>query len=86
MKVETTGRGFEIIKFEDHNKQSCSLQQSSGIGDYEDAYDRPGSSFLWFGIDGQRMHLSREQVADLIQHLQAWSKSGSLELPADQAS
>lgn len=49
MKTKKTGRGFEIIEFEDHNGQTCSLQQSSAIGWF--ASDAPGSSFVWLGVN-----------------------------------
>jgi hypothetical protein len=44
MKVTTTGRGFQIVEFTDHNGAPCSLQQSSAA-----LYAKPGSSFVWFG-------------------------------------
>lgn len=78
MRVERTPRGFEII---DHpayvpGHESCRLvQQSSAVGKYPDAFDRPGTSFLWFG---DKHHLDREQVAELVDHLNAWLKYGSL--------
>jgi hypothetical protein len=49
VKVTKTGRGFEIVEFEDHNGQACSLQQSSAIGWF--ASDAPGSSFVWLGVN-----------------------------------
>lgn len=44
-------RGFEILEFTDANGHACSLQQSSAIGGYDDSFDRPGSSFVWLGIN-----------------------------------
>jgi len=79
MKIEKTERGFELINFQDHNDASCSLQQSSAVGDYGDAFERPGSSFVWLGAP-IRMHLSREQVAELVQHLQQWLVTGSFQV------
>ncbi len=49
--------------------------QSSAIGDYEDSFERPGSSFLWIG---DYHHLNREEVQQLVNHLQSWLKTGSL--------
>lgn len=46
-----TVRGFEIIEFDDRYGESCSLQQSSMIGDYDDSIDRPGSSYVWLGVE-----------------------------------
>jgi hypothetical protein len=51
MKVELTGRGFERIDFADANGEACSIQQSSAIGDDDDAFERPGSSMLWLGVN-----------------------------------
>jgi hypothetical protein len=45
-----TNRGFSYIDFIDRNDQECTIQQSSMIGDEEDAIDRPGSSVLWLGV------------------------------------
>lgn len=80
MKVTHTQRGFEIIE----NQGCYRLQQSSAIGDYEDSYDKPGSSFLWFGEE----HLNREQVSvyldcdffpeQMVEHVKAWLETGSL--------
>lgn len=124
MKVEHTDRGFEIIRFEDRSGHPCSLQQCSSIGDYDDAFERPGTSAIWIGssdprpivmarhaarlgrpellegvevFQGQptgwvewklpeevsmrtRANLNREQVKEVIAHLQAWLDTGSLKL------
>lgn len=53
------------------------VSQSSIVGDYEDSLDRPGSSALWIGDEH---HLSREEVAEFVEHLNAWLKTGSLEV------
>jgi hypothetical protein len=85
MKVESTERGFEIVKFADYNGQPCSLQQSSAI-DLEGG-DAAGASFIWLGCDknatphlgyemAPRMHLDRDQVILLVTHLQAWLETG----------
>ncbi len=82
MKVSTTGRGFVIIKFRDKYRQPCSLQESSVGG------------CIWLGVyqrtdlntgdplpddDNFRMHLTREQVEELLPFLQEFVKSGELE-------
>lgn len=79
-QVETTSRGFEIVRFRDANECECSLQQSSAIGAYADSMEKPGSSFVWLGRDvvSDRMHLDRDQVQGLVNHLQQWLKTGSL--------
>ena len=102
MNVKRTDRGFERVNFEDAYGKECSLQASSAIGDYDDSVDRPGTSFVWLGINepvprvmsagegwkdlplpegvllAGRMHLSREQVQELLVHLTAWLATGSL--------
>ncbi len=112
-KSEKTPRGFLVANFEDRNGIKCSVQQSSAIGDTDDAFDRPGSSCLWLGVDDvepmvmasqarefgiktaettgwvpypipedvllhSRMHLSKEQVVNLINTLQHWVQTGKL--------
>ena len=76
MKIEHTERGFEIINFEDINKEKCSLQQSSVA-----FYTQPGTSAVWLGINGvgNRMHLNKKQVGDLVEHLTNWLKHGTFE-------
>jgi hypothetical protein len=72
MKIEYTNRGFEVIIFQDKYGESCSLQQSS-LAEYEP----PGSSAIWFGIEGTRMHLDLKLVKELLPYLQAWVENGS---------
>lgn len=45
-QVQTTPRGFEIVKFSDRYNAQCSLQQSS-LAEYE----QPGTSAVWLGVD-----------------------------------
>ena len=77
--VEHTSRGFERIDFKDCCGEECSLQASS-LAEYE----KPGTSAVWLGCNeaknhpltgeplSPRMHLNREQVAALIEHLGNW--------------
>lgn len=74
MKVEHTERGFERIDFADANGENCSLQESS-------VATKP---LLWLGVNdttllARRMHLNREQVEELVLHLQAWLATGSFD-------
>jgi hypothetical protein len=84
MKVTLTHRGFEWI---DHPTRGNEpgidrlVSQSSAVGDYDDALDRPGTSFLWIGADH---HLNRNQVRELIAHLTAWVDTGSLAIQASE--
>jgi len=72
MNVEFTSRGFEKIL---DKEGKMLVQQSSAVGDYDDAFDRPGSSYLWVG---ENTALDREQVAELRDHLNNWLKTGYL--------
>lgn len=77
MKHKTTERGFQEVEFTDANMYPCSLQQSSAVGTEEGAIQRPGSSMVWLGPFEGRMHLDRDQVAELIALLNSWVKTGS---------
>lgn len=88
MELGKTERGFDILRHpryvDEPDTQPVRLaQQSSAVGQYEDAFDRPGSSFLWVGDDH---HLNREEVSQFVQHLQAWLQTGCLRVAAPQPS
>ena len=72
MEVRKTDRGFEVIDFNDQYGEECSLQQSSLA-----IYQPPGTSAVWFGVNKNRMHLTLEQVKELLPYLQAWVENGS---------
>lgn len=80
MQVEHTGRGFEIINFVDRNGADCSLQQSSAA-----EYTEPGVSAIWLGASDRRMHLSLNQVKELLPHLKSWVKNGSFKVKVKTA-
>lgn len=81
-----TSRGFELIEFMDHYGAKCSLQQSSLA-----IYQKPGTSAIWLGCEeekrdpasgapiGARMHLNREQVCALIEHLRSWLENDTFD-------
>lgn len=79
MKVEKTDRGFPVIEHpvyaSDTGEIARLVQQSSAVGDYPDAFVNPGSSFLYVG---DAHHLNREEVVELIAHLQRWVETGDL--------
>lgn len=78
VRQDWTPRDFMYVTFQDAYDKTCSVQQSSVIGEYEDAGE-PGTSALWVGIDGQdRMHLSREHVQGLIDVFQKWLETGEV--------
>ncbi len=78
MKLTTTDRGFQRIEHRalgTRDEKARVVQQSSAVGDYPDAMDRPGSSFLWIGADH---HLNREEVKELRDALTHWLNTGKL--------
>lgn len=78
MDIVTSDRGLEYIHFKegtDSTQKSRLVSQSSVVGDYTDSASRPGSSYLWIGGNH---HLSREQVRELVRHLNSWLETGSL--------
>jgi len=75
--VTETPWGFQVITFKDHSGDKVELQQSSAIGPYDDAIDRPGSSYVWLGSEYYgRVHLSRDHVLCLIDVLATWLRTG----------
>jgi len=83
-KVQKTQRGFSFIEFLDSNGQRCDLQQSSAIDDSERGLDNPGSSFIWLGLEKERMHLDRGMVHQLIDRLSTWHETGQFDAPATE--
>ena len=79
MQFSRSDRGFEFITHApyppDCGADERLVSQSSVIGDYEDAMDRPGSSALWIG---EHHHLNREEVAELVAYLTRWMATGHL--------
>ncbi len=72
MKYVTDGRGFRNVQHAHYPPNGEDLRiasESTAIGDYEDSFQEPGSSFLWIG---RNHHLNREEVAELIASLQYW--------------
>lgn len=85
MRFERTERGFGVLIHDTYANEPVParlVQHSSAIGDYADSWDRPGTSYLWVG---DRHHLNREEVAQLILHLESWLMTGSLEIDDKQA-
>lgn len=79
VSVIYTSRGFEVLVGTDTR-----VQQGSAIGEYADALERPGSSFLWIGeIQYDRDEVFAALVNGLVPDdvrpfVQAWSDTGSL--------
>ena len=78
MESIKTERGFVVVEHPVYVKGDPRLiQESSACGDYEDAFEKPGSSFLWIGMDH---HLNREEVAELVGRMQHWLATGRLKV------
>lgn len=81
MVVTKSNRGFEQLKHAVYVERPESDDRlaaaSSVIGDYPDAFERPGTSALWIG---QEHHLNREEVAEFVKHLNNWLETGRLEV------
>ena len=78
MKLDTDSRGFTVVAQRNYpkiEKVSRLLQESSAIGEYEDAWDDPGSSFLWIS---ENFHLNREEVKEVSDYLLLWLNTGHL--------
>jgi len=78
MKAIKSDRGFiriEAAEYVNSETDSVVIAESSAVGDYEDSFDKPGSSFLWVGSSH---HLNREEVAALTTAMQHWLSLGRL--------
>lgn len=73
MKIETNIRGFRYITHPAYPDERQAVfpvvRESSIVGDYDDALDKPGSSALWVG---ENHHLNREEVTELRDALTHW--------------
>jgi hypothetical protein len=94
MELEKTPRGFKLGKFKDSYDNDCSIQKSSSaMDDYIwIGIDNPKLTIFKDESMGQylettlpktwqvdtRMHLSREQVAELLPILQKFVETGEL--------
>ena len=78
---DRTGRGFAVVKFEDAYGYECSLQQSSAIGDSDEAMDNPGSSFVWLGVDDGKPEVMKSQARSLGLTLPPGEVSGWMPYP-----
>jgi len=75
-KTERNFRGFLHEKYtSDIGEEGRLLHESSMIGDYPDSFKYPGSSYLFIGED---YHLSREEVAEMIDIMAHWLQNKRL--------
>lgn len=76
MNLKTAIPGFARANFIDAGGNHCSIQESSSAGEPR----------IWLGVDADlatgrictRMHLNREQVAELLPLLQRFVETGDL--------
>ena len=94
MKVTHTDRGFELVRFIDLYGAKCSLQQSSlatqdaiwlGTDDADPKFLVEGKGWVDYPISkdvmfNTRMHLSVDDLKDLLYHLHIWLNTGSFKL------
>lgn len=76
-----TGRGFQYLEFDDASNRGCSLQQSSAIRDYEDSWDRPGSSCIWLGINDPNPQIMKSDAQKIGLPLPPGEVSGWMPYP-----
>lgn len=92
MQVKHTERGFRICRFVDRYGEECSLQESSLANDtcVWLGIDKPKAQHLVPGKGWQdvplppetivtsRMHLTQDQVRELLPHLQRFVETGEI--------
>lgn len=81
MKTATNDKGFRstiLPQYGDKKADARLLTESTMIGEHEDSLTNPGSSYLWIG---STHHLDRDEVSELINHLQTWLETKRLPEP-----
>jgi hypothetical protein len=78
MELKTSDRGFRRIEHKKYTEpdQAVIVAESSAIGDYDDSFENPGSSYLWVGD----CHLNREEVRILANSMLNWLANKRLEI------
>lgn len=74
-KVNLHGNPVPMGEFRDLSGLTCTVQQSS-VATIEGIWLGPETNLR--GGENQRMHLSREMVADILPHLQRFVATGEL--------
>ena len=80
-ELRKTSRGFEKVTFSDAYNAACSIHQSSAVGDDPDAMERPGSSFLWIGVEDAEPQVLKSQAEELGLTLPPGEVSGWIPYP-----
>ena len=94
MRNKSTGRGFKISEFEDSHGNKCTLQKSSsaiidkiwlGISDPKLTIFEDENMGKYLNVKmpknfqvNSRMHLTQDQVKELLPHLQKFVETGEL--------
>lgn len=83
MKTEVNEKGFRSTVAEPYVEGSDErlFSESTMIGEYDHSLAEPGSSYLWFGVTH---HFDREEVAELITHMQTWLDTYRLPEPEEE--
>lgn len=71
MKLGKTPRGFAVGTFNDRYDKECKLQKSSLATE----------PCIWFGTNGEDMHLTQEHVDDLLPNLEMFVSTEDIEVP-----
>lgn len=93
MKIKYTKRGFGRIDFKDRYDIECSIQESSlatedaiwfGCNSHNAQVLIPGKGWVKFDLPEEsvcttRMHLTQEQVAELLPYLQRFVETGEID-------
>ena len=77
-KTNRNFRGVEHETYSENPRQERLIQESSAIGDYDNSFDIPGSSYLWVG---DHHHLDRDEVQELVEIMQVWLETGMIPYP-----
>lgn len=79
MRITNERRGFHDLVHNNYPSGGDArvAGESSAIGEYDDSFDRPGSSYLWIG---EHHHLNRKQVTQLRDALTNWLNGKRLTL------
>lgn len=92
MEIKQTERGFDIIEFTDEYGEKCSLQKSSlatedciwfGLDEIQPRILIPNVGWVNYPIHpdvhiSSRMHLTQEQVKELLPYLIRFSETGEI--------
>lgn len=68
IKKSLTEKGCKLMQFKDLYGKECSIQESSLATEYA----------IWVGVTEERMHLTQEQVKELLPILQKFADTGEI--------